>query len=74
VAEIALAWVRHQAGITSTIIGAKTTKQLKDNIQSATLTLTADELKQLDDISALAKEYPGWMLERQGADRQPNGK
>jgi aryl-alcohol dehydrogenase-like predicted oxidoreductase len=68
-AQIALAWVRHQAGITSTIIGAKNVDQLLDNIKSTELTLTADQLKQIDEISALPKEYPGWMVERQNADR-----
>jgi aryl-alcohol dehydrogenase-like predicted oxidoreductase len=69
VAQIALAWVRQQPGITSTIIGAKRVDQLKDNIQSTEVHLSADELKKIDEISALPKEYPGWMVERQSADR-----
>jgi aryl-alcohol dehydrogenase-like predicted oxidoreductase len=68
-AQIALAWVRLQKGITSTIIGAKTVEQLNDNIKSVDIQLSADELKRIDEISALAKEYPGWMVERQSADR-----
>ena len=70
VAQVALAWVRLQAGVTSTIIGAKSVAQLNDNVQSTNIVLSADELQQLNDISALPKEYPGWMVERQGADRQ----
>ena len=70
VAQAALAWVRHQPTITSTIIGAKTTSQLADNIASVAIDFSAEELKQLNDISALAKEYPGWMVERQTGDRQ----
>ena len=69
VAEIALAWVRQQKAITSTIIGAKNIDQLRANIKSTELELTADDLKKLDTISALPREYPGWMVERQGADR-----
>jgi hypothetical protein len=30
---------------------------------------TADELEQLDEVSVLPPEYPGWMLPFQGADR-----
>jgi aryl-alcohol dehydrogenase-like predicted oxidoreductase len=74
VAQVALAWVRLQPGITSTIIGAKTTQQLHDNIRSTYVQLTASEMQQLNDISALPKEYPGWMVERQTADRQMNQK
>jgi aryl-alcohol dehydrogenase-like predicted oxidoreductase len=69
VAEIALAWVRQQKGITSTIIGAKNIDQLNANIKSTAVHLSADDLKRLDEISALTKEYPGWMVERQSADR-----
>ncbi|MDB5133142.1 MAG: yhdN 1 [Mucilaginibacter sp.] len=70
VAEIALAWVRQQKGITSTIIGAKNTDQLQANIKSTEVQLTEDDLKKIDEVSALRKEYPGWMVERQSADRE----
>jgi aryl-alcohol dehydrogenase-like predicted oxidoreductase len=70
VAEIALAWVRQQKGVTSTIIGAKNTDQLQANIKSTEVKLTEDDLKKIDEVSALPKEYPGWMVERQSADRE----
>jgi aryl-alcohol dehydrogenase-like predicted oxidoreductase len=70
VAEVALAWVRLQKGVTSTIIGAKNIDQLNANIKSIELELTADDLKKIDEVSALPREYPGWMVERQSADRQ----
>ena len=70
VAEVALAWVRMQKGITSTIIGAKSVDQLNANVQSINLVLTADDLKKIDEVSALPKEYPGWMVERQSGDRE----
>ena len=70
IAEVALAWVRQQKGVTSTIIGAKSVDQLNANIKSTELTLSADDLQKLDVVSALAREYPGWMVERQAADRQ----
>ena len=69
VAEIALAWVRQQKGVTSTIIGAKNVDQLNANIKSTEVHLSADDLKKIDEVSALPKEYPGWMVERQSADR-----
>src|ERR1700749_2189319 len=52
VAEIALAWVRLQKGIASTIIGAKNVDQLNANIKSVDLKLTEDDLKKLDEASA----------------------
>jgi aryl-alcohol dehydrogenase-like predicted oxidoreductase len=69
VAQVALAWVRLQKGITSTIIGAKTIDQLHDNLKSVNIELSADDLKRIDEVSALPQEYPGWMVERQMGDR-----
>ena len=71
VARVALAWVLHQPGITSVIIGAKTSEQLMDNIAATDLKLSEAELTILDGASKLAREYPGWMFERQMADRLP---
>ena len=68
-ARISLAWLLAKPVVTSIIIGAKRLDQLQDNLAAVELTLTADELKQLDEVSVLPPEYPGWMLPFQGADR-----
>ncbi len=73
VARIALAWLLHQRFVMSVIIGAKDTGQLDDNLAATEITLTDEEFERLDSVSALPPEYPGWMLERQGADRTSNG-
>ncbi len=65
VAQIALAWLLHQKVVSSVIIGAKRVEQLDDNIAATEVELTAAELDTLDAVSALPKEYPGWMFERQ---------
>lgn len=70
VARIALAWLLHQRQVTSVIIGAKTAEQLADNLAAAEVKLSGDELKALNEASALPREYPGWMLERQSGDRR----
>ena len=69
VARVALAWLLHQPVVTSVIIGAKRLEQLKDNLAATELRLSAEELQKLDAVSVLPPEYPGWMLERFGADR-----
>ncbi|MGZ9810408.1 aldo/keto reductase [Pseudoroseicyclus sp. H15] len=69
VAQIALAWLLHQKVVTSVLVGAKRKEQLEDNIKATEISLSADELAQLDEITKLPPEYPGWMLERQGAYR-----
>jgi aryl-alcohol dehydrogenase-like predicted oxidoreductase len=68
-AQVALAWLLKKPAVTSIIIGAKREDQLNDNLASAGLMLEDAEIKQLDDISALVPEYPGWMMARQTQDR-----
>ena len=55
--------------MTSVIIGAKRSEQLHDNIAAVDVKLTSDEIKKLDQVSALPPEYPGWMLPFQGSNR-----
>jgi aryl-alcohol dehydrogenase-like predicted oxidoreductase len=71
VAQIALAWLLHQPSVTSVIIGAKKESQLKDNLASIDVKLEAADLEELDKVSALSPEYPGWMFDFQGSDRRP---
>jgi aryl-alcohol dehydrogenase-like predicted oxidoreductase len=71
VARVALAYVLAKPFVTSIIIGAKTVEQLEDNLAATTLELSAEEMKTLDEVSALPSEYPGWMFERQGGGRIP---
>jgi len=70
VAQIALAWLLHQPQVTSVIIGAKRPEQLADNMAATKVELSAAELAQLDEVSRLPAEYPGWMFARQGENRR----
>jgi len=68
-ARLSLAWLLAKPVVSSVIIGAKRLEQLQDNLAAMELTLTQHELRLLDEVSALALEYPGWVLPFQGADR-----
>jgi aryl-alcohol dehydrogenase-like predicted oxidoreductase len=71
VARIALAWVLQRPFVMSVIIGARNVEQLDDNIAATGVSFTPEELKTLDEVSALPPEYPGWMISRQMAGRVP---
>jgi aryl-alcohol dehydrogenase-like predicted oxidoreductase len=71
VARVALSWLLHQKSVMSVIIGAKTPEQLSDNIAASDLQLTEADLAALDKASALAPEYPRWMVDRQSTGRVP---
>jgi aryl-alcohol dehydrogenase-like predicted oxidoreductase len=70
IAGLALAWLLHQPVVTTVIIGANKMDQLEDNLKSVDLRFTADDLEQLNKVSQLPPEYPGWMLEFTGGDRK----
>jgi len=67
VARVALAWLLSRPFVTSVIVGAKRPEQLADNLAATELRLTPEQLKELEDASALPREYPGWMIEFQNA-------
>lgn len=69
VARVALAWLLGRPQVSTVIVGAKTPEQLTDNLGASALTLTAEDLQVLEEVSQLPPEYPGWMLERQGVYR-----
>src|SRR5690606_34070555 len=71
VARIALAWLLHQPVVTSVILGARSVEQLEDNLAATEVQLTETELEELNQVSALPPEYPGWMIEHQGETRFP---
>ncbi|CAN5709689.1 aldo/keto reductase [soil metagenome] len=57
--QVALNWVTQRPGVTSTILGVRTTEQLEDNLASATWRLSDDEVAALDEASDPGKpEYP----------------
>ena len=64
-AQIAIAWLLHQPVVTTVIVGAKRPDQLAENLAAADIALSPDELDALAAASALASEYPQWMLEFQ---------
>jgi aryl-alcohol dehydrogenase-like predicted oxidoreductase len=64
IAQIALAWVNQQLGISSVIYGARTVEQNEENLGAVGLRLESAELEALDRASALAPEYPGAMQAR----------
>jgi aryl-alcohol dehydrogenase-like predicted oxidoreductase len=70
VPQLALAWLLHQSAVSSVILGAKRPDQLADNLGAVEVEFTPEELAQLDAVSKLPEEYPGWMIQRQGGYRE----
>lgn len=50
-AQVALTWLRDRPTVSSVILGCRTTDQLRDNLGSAEISLTEDEIQLLDRAS-----------------------
>jgi aryl-alcohol dehydrogenase-like predicted oxidoreductase len=68
-AQVALAWLLDRPAVTSVIVGARTSEQLTDNLGAASLSLTADELARLEQVSRPPLLYPYWHQAKTAADR-----
>ena len=64
-AQVALAWLRHQTVPVIPIIGARKVSQLHDNLASLDLELSAEQLKSLDGVSRIELEFPQGIYERE---------
>ena len=57
-AQVALAWLRYRPVPVIPIIGARKLSQLQDNLASFDVTLSPDQLKTLDEASAIELGFP----------------
>jgi aryl-alcohol dehydrogenase-like predicted oxidoreductase len=57
-AQVALSWVKDQPGITAPIIGARTLKQLEDNLGSVDWCLSEEHRSRLTTVSDITGPYP----------------
>jgi aryl-alcohol dehydrogenase-like predicted oxidoreductase len=64
---VSLAWLLHKPQVTAAIFGARDIAQLESNVKASELALSPEQLKRLDDASALELGYPyGFMGNVQG--------
>jgi aryl-alcohol dehydrogenase-like predicted oxidoreductase len=65
-AQVALAWLLAQPGITSVIVGPTKVEQLRDNLAAVDLTLSADELSALSAATEPEPMYPATLDRKYG--------
>jgi aryl-alcohol dehydrogenase-like predicted oxidoreductase len=68
-ARVALAYLLGRPGISSLVIGARTSEQLADNLAAADLVLSEQERQRLDEVSAPPLLYPYWHQAKTARDR-----
>ena len=68
--QIALNWLLQRPTVATVVIGARNEEQLRQNLGAVGWSLTADQIKALDDASATTPPYPYWH-QRGFAERNP---
>jgi len=63
IAQLSLAWLLHQRGVSAVIVGANKLEQLDDDLGAIEVKLTDDELERLDEVSQARTPYPQWMIQ-----------
>lgn len=66
VPQVALNWLLQRPTVSSVIIGARNEAQLRDNLGAVGWSLTADQIKTLDEASAALPSYPHWLYRSPG--------
>jgi aryl-alcohol dehydrogenase-like predicted oxidoreductase len=69
--QVALNYVRRQAGVSSIIVGARTLAQLKDNLAAASWSLSDADMAKLDRASRRGIPYPASHHRTYGRGRIP---
>jgi aryl-alcohol dehydrogenase-like predicted oxidoreductase len=72
VAQVALAWLLAQPGVTAPIFGARTGDQLEQNLGAVGWALSDDEVARLNDASAVPLPSPHAFIERYTRRRDGN--
>ena len=60
VPQVALNWLLQRPTVSTVIIGARNEKQLRDNLGAVGWNLTHEQVKKLDQASAVTMPYPYW--------------
>ena len=72
--QVALAWLAARPAVTSVILGARTTEQLRDDLGAAGVTLDPDDITRLDVVSDPGRaDYPYGDVGAEQRSREPAG-
>jgi aryl-alcohol dehydrogenase-like predicted oxidoreductase len=70
--QIAIAWLLSRPTVASVILGARNESQLRDNLGAVGWTLTGEQIKRLDEASAVMPAYPYYPYRTQDGFKRIN--
>ena len=68
--QVAISWLLHKPNVPSVVIGAKTMRQLEDNLGAASVRLTGEQMSRLDAASEAPLPYPYEQIRRLNQGRR----
>jgi len=71
VSQVALRWLLQRPTVATLVVGARNERQLRDNLGAVEFELSAEQMKRLDDASAVIPPYPYWHQIQSFAERNP---
>jgi aryl-alcohol dehydrogenase-like predicted oxidoreductase len=71
-AQLSLAWLMTRPGISSVVVGARTTDQLREQLGAASVVLSDQELERLDDLAPPGRATVPYYLDDSFADFRPH--
>lgn len=71
VSQVSLNWLLQRPTVSTLVIGARNEAQLRDNLGATSFTLSAEQMKRLDAVSASEPIYPYWHQRLSYSERNP---
>ncbi len=69
VGQIALAWALGRPSVASVVFGARDERQLQENLAAVDVSLTPEDINQLEQVSRRPLPYPYWHQRQYNAER-----
>ena len=71
VSRVSLNWLLQRPTVSTLVVGARNEAQLRDNLGATEFTLSAEQVKRLDAVSASEPIYPYWHQRLTYSERNP---
>jgi aryl-alcohol dehydrogenase-like predicted oxidoreductase len=71
VSQVALRWLLQRPSVATLVIGARNEEQLRANLGAVDFSLNDDQMRRLDEASAVPPTYPYWHQQQTYGERNP---
>lgn len=71
VSQVALNWLLQRPTVAALVIGARNQVQLRENLRAVEFSLSVEQVRRLDEVSARQPVYPYWHQQAIFAERNP---